>query len=372
MIDIYPTNEGERMKNVFPYLLFMKMYRVDLQIYIGIYIENHIKDEATKRSIHILTSSILKFITEQFASANTELIELKRWMQVHVHVQLLTHENEKQFLAALNYAITEQLKKSEASHFQNVLETHEILMRDLSKQIKYHFSTNAKVELPYDYLQRLHLFSRYLIELNGTEDLATIAVHAEEIFQFKRVMLFRYNPWLEEFAGIIGSEMHKLERMKGKVEIEPVFSSKQPIYLADPSPFVQTIAIELFELSSIIFIPIKQGQQLFGWLSFDQIGDFFDCSPELLSTLEQVGQLLALYLNRKQYRSTFHYPISISEKERIILNLIIEGYSNKEIASFIYLSEYTIRDYIKELMRKFNAKNRTQLISTAFRMGVIQ
>ena len=358
------------MKNIFPYLLFMKMYKTDLQMYVGIYVENHIKDETTKRSISILSASILKFITEQFALANTDIVDLKRWIQVHL--QLLASENEKHLLAALHYALLEQLKKSEANNFQNVLHIHEALMSDLSKQIKYHFNPEQQSELPYHYLQRLHLFSKYLIELNGTEDLATIAVHAEEVFHFKRVMLFRYNPWLEEFSGVIGSEMHKLERMKGKVAIEPVFSTKQSIYLAEPAPFVQKIAIDLFELSSIIFIPIKQGDQLFGWLSFDQIGEFFECPPELLSTLEQAGQLLALYLARKQYRSTFHYPITITEKERIILNLIIEGYSNKEIASFIFLSEYTVRDYIKILMEKFNAKNRTQLVSTAFRMGVVQ
>ena len=37
----------------------------------------------------------------------------------------------------------------------------------------------------------------------------------------------------------------------------------------------------------------------------------------------------------------------------------------------IFLSEFTVRDYVQKLMLKLKAKNRTQIISTAFRIGLV-
>lgn len=40
-------------------------------------------------------------------------------------------------------------------------------------------------------------------------------------------------------------------------------------------------------------------------------------------------------------------------------------------ASFMYMSEFTVRDYVKALMQKLNARNRTHLIALAFRSGIV-
>ena len=60
------------------------------------------------------------------------------------------------------------------------------------------------------------------------------------------------------------------------------------------------------------------------------------------------------------------------DNEFMILYLLVEGYSNKEMAQLLFLSEFTVHDYIKKLMIKLNARNRTQIISTAFRMGLVE
>lgn len=38
---------------------------------------------------------------------------------------------------------------------------------------------------------------------------------------------------------------------------------------------------------------------MFGWLTFDKLGEEFDCSKEELALLEQVGKRLGLFLSRK-------------------------------------------------------------------------
>lgn len=55
------------------------------------------------------------------------------------------------------------------------------------------------------------------------------------------------------------------------------------------------------------------------------------------------------------------YDPDLSEKELEILKYISEGLNNKEIASTMFLSEGTIRNYISIILEKLNLRDRTQL-----------
>lgn len=52
----------------------------------------------------------------------------------------------------------------------------------------------------------------------------------------------------------------------------------------------------------------------------------------------------------------------LSEKELEIITLVSEGMSNKEIASSIFLSEGTVRNYISVILEKLSLRDRTQLV----------
>lgn len=60
--------------------------------------------------------------------------------------------------------------------------------------------------------------------------------------------------------------------------------------------------------------------------------------------------------------NTFDYTVyGISEKEFSIIRLVADGYSNKEIASELFLSEGTVRNYLSTILEKLNLRDRTQL-----------
>ena len=59
---------------------------------------------------------------------------------------------------------------------------------------------------------------------------------------------------------------------------------------------------------------------------------------------------------------TFDYAVyGISKKEFSIIRLVADGYSNKEIASELFLSEGTVRNYLSTILEKLNLRDRTQL-----------
>ncbi len=63
-------------------------------------------------------------------------------------------------------------------------------------------------------------------------------------------------------------------------------------------------------------------------------------------------------LNLKKARD--QYELSVREIE--VVALVAQGLSNKEIGSQLFLSEHTVKDHIKNIMRKMSATSRSEII----------
>lgn len=54
----------------------------------------------------------------------------------------------------------------------------------------------------------------------------------------------------------------------------------------------------------------------------------------------------------------------LTQREREVLQLVIQGCTNKDIAQRLGISDYTARDHVSALLRKTLVKNRAQLIAS--------
>ena len=50
----------------------------------------------------------------------------------------------------------------------------------------------------------------------------------------------------------------------------------------------------------------------------------------------------------------------LTDRERIVLNGLVQGQSNKEIAHDLHISPNTVRSHVRNILTKLNASNRTQ------------
>jgi LuxR family maltose regulon positive regulatory protein len=62
----------------------------------------------------------------------------------------------------------------------------------------------------------------------------------------------------------------------------------------------------------------------------------------------------------------------LTVKERRILLLLADGYSNNALAEKQSISESTVRTHLRNINAKLSAQNRTQAVSIARRLGLIQ
>lgn len=63
----------------------------------------------------------------------------------------------------------------------------------------------------------------------------------------------------------------------------------------------------------------------------------------------------------KSSKPSIQFEQQLTPRERDIYQAVAEGLNNKEIAEKLYLSEGTVRNYISQLLLKFNLRDRTQL-----------
>ena len=62
----------------------------------------------------------------------------------------------------------------------------------------------------------------------------------------------------------------------------------------------------------------------------------------------------------------------LTEREAEILLLIAQGKPNALIAAELFLSEGTVKNYVSKIMAKLHANDRTQLVLTALRAGLVK
>ncbi|MBN2500098.1 MAG: response regulator transcription factor [Anaerolineales bacterium] len=61
----------------------------------------------------------------------------------------------------------------------------------------------------------------------------------------------------------------------------------------------------------------------------------------------------------------------LSEREAEILGLMANGLTNKEIAQQLFLAEGTVKNYVSNVLRKLDARDRTQAILKAQELGIV-
>lgn len=86
---------------------------------------------------------------------------------------------------------------------------------------------------------------------------------------------------------------------------------------------------------------------------------------------ELIARILVLLRRSKEVDYHTNHKESLSFQETRILQLMEKGYSNKEIAQKLSLTEGTIKVYNHVIYQKLQVKNRTQAIVRAMKEGII-
>jgi two-component system response regulator DevR len=62
----------------------------------------------------------------------------------------------------------------------------------------------------------------------------------------------------------------------------------------------------------------------------------------------------------------------LSDQERVLLDLLGEGLTNKQIAARMFLAEKTVKNYVSRLLAKLGMERRTQAAVFVSKLGQTQ
>lgn len=82
----------------------------------------------------------------------------------------------------------------------------------------------------------------------------------------------------------------------------------------------------------------------------------------------RIAQQLAVRFTKElRDEDEFH----LTKRERAVLRLLGDGFSNREIADQLFLSEHTVKGYVTSLLGKLGARSRLEAVVLATRAGLL-
>ena len=127
----------------------------------------------------------------------------------------------------------------------------------------------------------------------------------------------------------------------------------------------QIVVLTTYDSDNDIYRAIKAGTK--GYLLKDARRE------ELLDCIRQVSTgatCLAQTLMQKLITGIRSEPLT--EREIDVLQLLAGGKSNKEIATKLFISEFTVKGHLHNIFTKLNVLSRTEAIAAASRRGLTQ
>lgn len=73
---------------------------------------------------------------------------------------------------------------------------------------------------------------------------------------------------------------------------------------------------------------------------------------------------------RREFPS-FELPIPLTEREAQVLRLMAGGYSNREIAQALEVTEGTVKNHVSSILTKLGVRDRTRAVLKALEAGYI-
>jgi DNA-binding NarL/FixJ family response regulator len=136
-------------------------------------------------------------------------------------------------------------------------------------------------------------------------------------------------------------------------------------------PHVKIVIVSVSDDALDLFEALKQGAQGYllknlnseVWLAY-----LHAIMTDDVSMSREVAYRIIQEFNQSSERKQ---SVTLTSREQEVLALVAKGWSNKEIAVTLVVSEYTVKNHLKNIMQKLHLKNRVQLTRYAYEQGLI-
>lgn len=230
------------------------------------------------------------------------------------------------------------------------------------------------LKLPHGAIEFLHSLS----DLDEQQE--KIITGLQGVFQyypFTRLSLFTYSPInyvCESFLFLhANGDYFATNRIREDVRDLPLFhnalKNKRAVYavLHENKNLLPVKYIDKYDLSSMLVVPLWTGSRVIGWILLDRYKGEQPITDSLIFSIEEYFRQTVNVIVSSESENY----VKLSRREVEVLELLSHGWSTKEMAHIMGISEFTARDYISSAMKKLHVRNRAQAIAESMRTGII-
>ncbi len=165
--------------------------------------------------------------------------------------------------------------------------------------------------------------------------------------------------------------------------IDEALASTTDILIIDDIeiPHIDDIEIphNIGEHTKVLVVGDATKEKVFQYLTFPNFYGFLEhnVSPQLMAKAIRMVEKGEIWINRRMISTVFEefskhirkkrynndLLNNLSAREKEVLNLISSGYSNKDVAKALFISETTVKTHLKNIFRKLGVNKRTEAIS---------
>lgn len=138
-------------------------------------------------------------------------------------------------------------------------------------------------------------------------------------------------------------------------------------------PATAVLILTTYDDDELIWDGIRAGAR--GYLLKDVLPDDL---VRAIRTVASGGTLLPPAIAAKLAQRIQHFDadsnpsVTVTPREREILQHMARGHTNREIAAALHISENTVKTHISNLYQKLEVNDRTEAVTTALRLGLIE
>lgn len=203
--------------------------------------------------------------------------------------------------------------------------------------------------------------------------------------------ILKYAPGI----AVVGWARHGQEAIEQALRLRPdviLMDIKMPVLSGIPAtrqivarlPETHVIILTTYDTDDLVFEGIKAGAQ--GYLLKDASSETLieairgvvrgesQLDPKVARKVLGEFQRLAQSVESRPRARGEHGDLIIeplTPREEDVLNLLVEGLSNKEIAARLDLTEGTVKNHVSAIIAKLQANDRTHAVVTALRRGLV-
>ncbi|MYL62566.1 hypothetical protein GLW07_04245 [Bacillus hwajinpoensis] len=191
-------------------------------------------------------------------------------------------------------------------------------------------------------------------------------------FPFMRASMFTFSYFTSIGEGILRVDRHGVFSMNAIREDVRRIPPIQRALLMDKPAFLMMDQhhqlfpeeyIEAYDLTSVLIIPLSIERIAIGCVLLDEREEGVSIHQGLIEEVMMYFQHALAYL----LPTTPTTPSPLSKRETEVLQYAADGYSTKEMAQHLNISDFTARDYMSSAIRKVNANHRAEAVANALR-----